>query len=342
MRLVLVVPLVVLLSCSGGPRCELPAEAQPEDVSRPTTVVGTGTPESCTSDAFVAAVAKGGVITFACGAQPHTLVLTETARVFNLQGGAPVPKVVIDGGGKITLSGGGRRRILYQNTCDEALGWATSHCQDQETPLLAVQNLTFVDGDSTGQREEGGGGGAIFVRGGRFKVHGCVFERNRCEASGPDVGGGALRVLSQFQDQPVYVVGSTFGGAEGRGNSAANGGALSSIGVSWTVVDSVFTHNAATGTGMNAGNGGNGGAIYNDGKRMDLALCGTTLTQNRANELGGAVFFVSNDLSGQVALVRSTLRANAENMRQVQPGLYLEAQTKDGTGGLTIEESVIE
>src|SRR5581483_99338 len=48
----------------------VPAAGQAEDVSNPTTVVGTGTPVSCTGDAFVAAVAKGGVITFACGPDP--------------------------------------------------------------------------------------------------------------------------------------------------------------------------------------------------------------------------------------------------------------------------------
>src|SRR5262249_19767118 len=42
----------------------IPQEAQAEDVSSPTTVIGTGTPASCSGDAFVAAVAKGGVITF--------------------------------------------------------------------------------------------------------------------------------------------------------------------------------------------------------------------------------------------------------------------------------------
>ncbi|MGZ3441976.1 MAG: hypothetical protein ACXVDD_20800, partial [Polyangia bacterium] len=45
----------------------IPAAAQAEDVSSPTTVIGTGTPASCTGDAFVAAVANGGVITFDCG-----------------------------------------------------------------------------------------------------------------------------------------------------------------------------------------------------------------------------------------------------------------------------------
>src|SRR5690606_17543470 len=63
--------------------CALPAEAVLEDVSKPTTVVGSGSPESCTSAAFVAAVAVGGVITFDCGPDPVTIVLDEPARVFN-------------------------------------------------------------------------------------------------------------------------------------------------------------------------------------------------------------------------------------------------------------------
>ena len=50
--------------------CVPPADGQSEDVSTPTTVVGTGTPASCTGDAFVAAVAAGGVITFDCGPGP--------------------------------------------------------------------------------------------------------------------------------------------------------------------------------------------------------------------------------------------------------------------------------
>src|SRR5262245_23512801 len=81
----------------------IPAEGQAEDVSNPTTVIGTGTPASCTGDAFVSAVAKGGVITFDCGPDPVTIVLSSTAKVFNDKG----TKLVIDGGNKVTLSGGG-------------------------------------------------------------------------------------------------------------------------------------------------------------------------------------------------------------------------------------------
>ena len=92
---------------------------------------------------------------------------------------------MLDGGGKVTLSGGGKRRILYMNTCDPAQGWTTSHCQDQDHPQLTVQNLTFVDGNSTGETAEGGGGGAIFVRGGRFKVVNSRFFRNRATRPAP-------------------------------------------------------------------------------------------------------------------------------------------------------------
>src|SRR5689334_13092473 len=88
---------------AGNPNgtCPVPAEAALEDVSQPTTVVGTGTPASCTSDAVVEAVARGGVITFDCGPDPVTITLDRTAKIFNDTG----PRIVIDGGGKVTLSG---------------------------------------------------------------------------------------------------------------------------------------------------------------------------------------------------------------------------------------------
>src|SRR5207245_10256267 len=100
-----------------------------------------------------------------------------------------------------------------------------------------------------------------------------------------DVGGAAVRVLSQSQGLPVYVVGSTFGGRDGFGNVCSNGGGLSSIGVSYTVINSLFTHNHAIGTGANpaqAGTpgGGSGGAIYNDGNTYTLSLCGTRIASN--------------------------------------------------------------
>jgi hypothetical protein len=298
----------------------VPAEAQLEDVSHPTTVVGDGTPASCTSQAVVSAVAKGGVVTFSCGPDPIVITLVETAKVFNDKG----PKIVIDGGGKVTLSGAGKVRILYQDTCDQAQVWTTSHCQNQETPALTVQNLTFVDGNASGQKEEGGGGGAILVRGGQFKVINSRFFHGACDATGHDIGGAAIRALSQYNGQPVYIVNSTFGGKAGLGGSCSNGGALSSIDVSWVVLNSVLSFNQATGVPVgNTGPAGCGGAIYTDGNTYTESLCGVTLTDNSAADCGGGIVFFSGDGTGSLTIVNSFLSNNsAKTGSPGYPGIY--------------------
>lgn len=325
---------------AGNPEgsCAVPAEAQAEDTSTPDHVVGDGTPESCTGDAFVDAVAQGGVITFDCGPDPVTITLDRTAKIFNDTG----PRIVIDGGGKVTLSGGGAVRILYQNTCDEAQVWTTPTCQNQDHPQLTVQNLTFIDGNARG--EDPDGGGAIFVRGGRFKVVNSRFFNNVCDDVGPDVGGGAIRTLSQYENLPVHVVNSTFGGADGLGNVCSNGGGLSSIGVSYTVINSLFSHNRAIGNGANPAQpgtpgGGSGGAIYNDGNTFTLDLCGVRMTDNTANEGGGAIFFVSNDLTGTLIIRDSTLSNNPSGQFETQgyPGIFVLANGDPQVTNSTIE-----
>jgi hypothetical protein len=288
---------------AGG--APIPAAAQPVNTSHPDQVIGNGTAAGCTSGAVVAAVAKGGVITFDCGAEPVTIMMHATAKVRNTSS-----EVVLDGGGKVTLSGGGARRILYMDTCDPAQVWTTSHCQDQATPRLIIQNMTFKDGNSTGQQYDGGGGGAIFDRGGQLSVINSIFAGNRCDPTGPDLGGAAIRALSQYQNRPVYVSYSTF-----RGGVCSNGGALSSIGVSWTVLNSLITGNQAIGDGANPASpgtpgGGSGGAIYNDGDSYHLRVEGTIISANHAREGGGAIFFVSNDRTGTLLIKKSTLNDN--------------------------------
>ena len=304
-------PLPGNIPMPGNPdgKCAIPIDAQAELTTTPTNIIGTGTPESCTSDAVVSAVAKGGIITFNCGPNPVTITMTQTAKIFNDRG----PKIVLDGGGKVTLSGGGKVRILYQNTCDQAQKWTTAHCNDQDHPQLTVQNLTFIDGNAKGLSP--GGGGAVFASGGRFKVVNSRFFRNVVDDTGPDVGGAAIRTLNQSMGLPVYVVNSTFGGESGLGNSGANGSGLSSIGVSYTVLNSLFVQNSAIGVGANppkAGTpgGGSGGAIYCDGNLFTLSLCGVKMTGNTAKEGGGAIFFVSNNRTGSLIIKDSFLSGN--------------------------------
>jgi hypothetical protein len=277
---------------------KVPRNARAVDTSHPDRWVGNGTARSCTSRAVVGAVAKGGIIRFRCGPDPVRIEMERTAKVVNSS-----PGVVLDGRGLVTLSGGGERRILYQNTCDQRQKWTTSHCDDQATPRLVVQNLTFA-------------------RGGRLKIVRSKFVGNRCDPTGPDLGGGALRALSQFHGRPVTVVRSTF-----RRGVCSNGAALSSIGVSWSIYNSVFTRNRAIGRGANPARpgtpgGGSGAAVYTDGNDFRVLLAGTKMTRNHAREGGGAVCFVSNDRTGVLEIRSSTLRHNPSDGFQTDPGIF--------------------
>jgi hypothetical protein len=315
----------------GVKHVPVPVAGRAVDTSHPDHVVGAGTPASCTSRKVVRAVAQGGVITFACGPDPVVIRMLRTAKVVNTS-----RRVVIDGGGLVTLSGTGHRRILYQDTCDQRQVWTTSHCDDQATPRLVVQNLTLADGNSTGQLFEGGGGGAIFDRGGQLRVVDTTFLRNRCDRTGPDLGGAAVRALSQYDGRAVYVVGSTF-----RAGRCSNGSGLSSIGVSWTVLNSRFVGNRAIGHGANpqrpgTPGGGSGGAIYTDGNGYALRVAGTLMRDNAAREGGGAIFFVSNDRTGTLHLHWSTLRDNPSAGFETRPGIFYL-----GHGPIDVSHSII-
>jgi hypothetical protein len=323
---------------AGNPdgECTVPREGQPVDTSGADNIVGDGSRASCTGDAFIAAVARGGMIRFNCGPDPVSITLDRPAKVRN----DASDDIVIDGQGKVTLSGGGSTRILYMNTCDPDRVWTTDHCDNQETPRLTLQNLTFVDASSKNE-DEFDGGGAIWVRGGRFKVINSRFFNNRCADTGPDVGGGALRVLSQYNREPAYVVGSTFG-AGSLGNVCSNGGALSSIDVSWHILNSVLSHNRAVGNGGNPAasgtpGGGSGGAIYSDGDTMTLSVCGTRIEDNQVNAFGSAIFFVSNSHTGSLRIEDSVIRNNAGGGWNVLPGISMHEDTQQLTLDSIIE-----
>ncbi len=208
---------------AGNPagNAAVPAAAQAVDTSHPDHVIGNGTPAGCTSAAVVQAVAAGGLITFDCGPGPVTITMTATAKVVNTS-----HQVVLDGGGKVTLSGAGTTRILYMNTCDAAQQYTTTDCYEQQWPQLVVQNLTLSDAYSAVQQASNAsyGGGAIFDEGGQLKVVNSVFTGDRCYPTGPDLGGGAIRATGMHMSTPVYIVNDTF-----TGNSCSNGAALSGL-----------------------------------------------------------------------------------------------------------------
>ena len=313
----------------------MPAAGAAVDTSHPTHVIGDGQPSSCTSAAVVSAVAAGGIITFDCGPNPVTITMTETASVDKT-----TPLLVLDGGGLVTLSGGGARRILYSDTC--AGTWSTDDCVDQPYPQIVVQNITLEDGyDGTQQATctqnipacwYGGvdGGGAIYVEGGQFKAVNSWFIDDSCYAYGPDLGGGAIRALAQYENLPVYITGDTF-----SGDSCSNGGALSSISVAWNVLNSEFTDDTAVGWGANPAapdtpGGGSGGAIYLDGENDNVLIAGTVMDTDTAREGGGAVFDVVDTGYGALTFDHSQLHGDVSGEFQTFPGVYYDLDGQDG------------
>lgn len=254
--------------------CDVPVELA--DTSSPTTVVGDGTPASCTEAALTAAVTAGGVVTFDCGG-PVTITLSQALKVTG--------DLVLDGNHEVTLSGGGVTRILDMNTGNF----------ESQGPSLTVQRLRFIDARASGTEtplgtDVDGGGGAIFHLGGAVTAIDSTFENNEAATWGPDVAGGAIYGIGVGA---TTIVGCTF-----HNNRAANGGAVGALHTALTIVNSTFTANEATGRGANyidmmgeqAGNGGNGGAIVMDGSGRELEICGATVRGNRGGAFGAALF----------------------------------------------------
>jgi hypothetical protein len=269
---------------SAGAPAGVCDEPELAETSTPDHVVGDGTPESCTADALRAAAEAGGVITFDCGADPVTLTVDSTIVLDK--------ESVLDGGGLVTLSGGGNARILYFDSA-----------YDLTTPRLTVQRLTFRDGNSPpGGEDTAVGGGAIYRDGGSLTVLECQFHDNSAPETGQDVAGGAIY---GFGGGETVIARSTF-----TGNRASDGGAVGSLNGDLTILNSNFEDNAATGTDGNPGNGGCGGAIYMDGGDEVATFCGVRITNNTAGHIGGGVFRVSNSDDGTMTIDRSTVSDN--------------------------------
>ena len=240
-------------------------------------VVGTGTSASCTEVALNACLPHGGgfdgTVTFNCGGSA-TITVTATKTIDS--------NTSIDGGGLITISGGGSKRVfLVSATFD-----------------FSVQNLTIANGFSAsgaGAIDTGSGsGGTLTVTNSTFSGNAsCISGQNRTmiitnstfsgnSASGGG-NGGALKVGN---GTTMSVTSSTF-----SGNSAGvNGGAINNNGA-LTVTNSTFSGNSAV---------GGGGVIYNNASGT-VTITNSTFSGNSA----GSGVVIAN--AGGVTVTNSIL-----------------------------------
>lgn len=323
----------------GACSLSIPTNGLPSDLLRLKTVVGTGTPASCTDAQLRGAIATGGIITFNCGESPVTIPVTATLDI-------PIDRdTIIDGGKKVTLDGQHRVRIM---------SFDSPQFRENEH-RLTLQHIALINGKTTStemipvrpspcsQGWNDGEGGAVYMQDGNLTVIDSVFTGNQAAPLGPDTGGGAIYVMASKYG--ALIVGSTF-----IKNTASNAGAVGALHADLRIYNSLFMQNAAVGNGANnddssrclyinnnqheIGSGGNGGAIYSDGKSVSVLLCGDKIEDNSAgaNAEGGGLFFTSNDMRGTLSIIDTEMTGNTgRHWTVVSTGKNRDAGTAVGT-----------
>ncbi len=246
------------------------------------SVVGTGTPASCTEAALDAAIAEAngesGLVLFDCGAAPHTLTLT-TAK--NLGQG-----VAIDGGGKITLSGNDITRIfnvsqgvavqianltLARGFASPGGGCILAFSSSGNPSTLVLGNVTFSECRASEY------GGAIATNFNILNISDSFFSRNTADSG----GGGAISV----NNSNVFLERSEFF----RNIAALQGGAIQAWFSELTIEKSEFEDNRANST-LDANGGGGAIAMQSAGaivRESDFFL-------NSANRHGAVLLLLNS------------------------------------------------
>ncbi len=328
----LLILAALVLQAQQPSSCTLPLRLA--DISNPKTIVGSGTPASCTEQALQAAVALGGVITFNCGSQPVTIPITSQEAFRNDM------DTVVDGGNKITLKGNGATRLFIAESGTAPWYGGTPPFYQSTHTSITFQNITLTHGRSSGTAlpplppgasptcsqgtEIDGGGGVIYVRDMVLHIINSTIVHNHAAPLGPDVAGGGVYALGSVE---VTVQGSLF-----KDNDGSNGGAIGMLQSNFKAVNCVFQTNSALGHDGNhnipssgcpinqgqyqVGDGGNAGAVYLDGQgTTGPHFCGDLFTQNQAgtNAQGGAIIGAGDLGTQNLTITQSEFDGNRGN-----------------------------
>lgn len=278
------------------------------------TVVGSGTPASCTEAALNSAitVANGtfGIVTFNCGAAPHTLVVTSEKAL--------ATGVIVDGGGKITLSGGNNTRIfnLFQGAAVE------------------LRDITLTRGQA-------GGGGCLLAIGSAEKPTTLALNRvtfNICQSSS---FGGAIagtRANITVTDSLFFA---NVANLDGGGAISLNTGSLTSLRTTYRFNgalsqggalqiwfssssfenDHILSNGVSPAAGSTASQGG--GAVLLRGSIANVRQ--SRIHDNSANNLNGGAFRL---LDGSDLLLEDTfLHSNATEATGLGGAVHIDASS---------------
>lgn len=313
-------------------------------------VVGSGIPDSCTETALDASLVDGGLITFNCGAGPITITLT-TQKII-------ARDTTIDGGGKITLSGGDAIRLFYVSSNVSLTLNNLSISNGSDSPGGAIYNTgTLIITNSTliNNKAPGGVGGVIYNTGGvtitgstlsnnvaSAGLAGCISNEGMLTISnstfsnnfGGLAGGAIINNGTTSIDHGIFYINQSPGG----GGAIVNNNSL-------TILNSSFSNNTSS--------SGRGGAIYNV---STMTITGSGFSLNEASSSGGSIYNTSfititnsifssntvtsgvggsihNDASGDL-VIRATTIKDGSIPGGMGGGIYNE-------GGLTLEADTL-
>jgi hypothetical protein len=261
-------------------------------------VVGTGSPASCDANDLAAALEDGGIVTFNCGATPHTLI----ANTHFIQ-----EDTTIRGANRIRLDGEALRQLFIVDN-DATLTLENITLQNGESGqggCISVNsagtlNTTFVTFRGCHDISTTIGGGAVYNLG-TFNATDTVFESNRAEMEGgavfnrgrfiatnsifeANMAGDESGAISNEADGLVVTIDVSFIGNSAQISGGAVGNTLSfpKTDGSFNIVRALFVDNSA---------GQRGGAVNNVVGRINIL--NSTFVRNTANE-GGALFLEGN------------------------------------------------
>jgi hypothetical protein len=288
--------------------------------------VGTGTPGSCTEAAFDAALSGGGEVTFNCGSEPYTIVLTSQKNI--------TVNTTIDGGGKISLSGGDSIRLFYVSSGATLNLYNLTLMNGSSSQGGAINNdgyVVILNSSLVNNSAPGMIGGAIYNYG-TLTITGSTLSGNTASAgmSGAIQNDGMLTInhsnlSNNFvgmaggaigNDGVLVIDGSTFEGNRGPigGGAIYNSGPL-------TIFNSSFLNNTAS--------SGYGGGINN----VDtLTIASSTFYTNTASNGGGGIF--THDTT---TVNLCTFRGNRAGTGGMGGALY-----NDYYSDLSVEDSMLE
>ncbi len=208
--------------------CTCPTGWSGQNCDNERSVIGTGTPESCTDAELTDSITYGGALSFNCGSDPVTIALT-SGRAFG-------DSSTLDGKGLVTLHGGN-----FPFTTPASVFTVP------EGMTVSIKGIKFVSIKQPGQT------GAAIDNYGTLTVDACTFDDIHCDYTyGSDPRGGGV---FNRAGATATITRSTFSNMTGwAGVAIGNYGTLN-------LATSTFYNNSGTAMGSSLSNEQAGTAI---------------------------------------------------------------------------------